>query len=61
MKCTECNREAMDDEIGLCDYCACADLFDTWYQDKTEKADKAVSAAKQSVGRPDLPESGVIG
>jgi hypothetical protein len=51
----------MDDEIGLCDYCACADLFDTWYQDKTEKADKAVSAAKQSVGRPDLPESGVIG
>lgn len=49
----------MDEEIGLCDYCACADLFDTWYQDQTD--DMAVGAAKQTVGRPDLPESGVVG
>jgi hypothetical protein len=36
MKCKECSGEAMDEEIGLCDYCGCADLFDTWYQEKTE-------------------------
>jgi hypothetical protein len=36
MKCKECSSEAMDEEIGLCDYCGCADLFDMWYQEKTE-------------------------
>jgi hypothetical protein len=57
MKCKECSSDAMDEDIGLCDYCACADLFDAWYEDKINNA---ACASNQTHSRADLSECGGV-